>query len=171
MSSSAATCQPHQSTAKTMSETVSLTARPQKTQTSLSMGPMTETPSPQPPLVYPQSPGNPEVGSSPKGYETSKSIPLPPPKLLSTYLVKHPNHTVGKAIRTNFPQPNPLLRLIRRFRVKHSIIDGLTEKEMRKYEERGEELRRKAGWKFEGEEGEGTVVSQLFWKVSKDLRR
>ncbi|KIR81031.1 hypothetical protein I305_03418 [Cryptococcus gattii E566] len=165
MSSSAATCQPHQSTAKTMSETASLTARPQKTQTSLSMGPMTETPSPQPPLVYPQSPGNPEVGSSPKGYETSKSIPLPPPKLLSTYLVKHPNHTVGKAIRTNFPQPNPLLRLIRRFRVKHSIIDGLTEKEMRKYEERGEELRRKAGWKFEGEEGEGTVVSQLFWKM------
>lgn len=167
MSSTAATCQPHQSTAKTMSET----ARPQKFQTSLSMGPMTETLSPQPPIVYPQSPGNPEVDHSPKGYETSANSALPPPKLLSTYLVKHPNHTVGKAIRTNFPQPNPLLRLIRRFRVKHSIINGLTEKEMRKYEERGEELRRKAGWKFEGEEGECTVVGQLFWKVSTDLKR
>lgn len=42
---------------------------------------------------------------------------------------------------------------------------------MRKCEERGEELRRKAGWKFEGEKGEGAVVSQLFWKVSKNLER
>lgn len=111
------------------------------------------------------------MDSSAKGYETSASSALPPPKLLSTYLVKHPNHTVGKAIRTNFPQPNPLLRLFGRFKVKHSIINGLTEKEMRKYEERGEELRRKAGWKFEGEKGEGTVVGQLFWKVSTDLKK
>lgn len=33
------------------------------------------------------------------------------------------------------------------------------EQEMRKCEERGEELRWKVGWKFEGEKGEGVVVS------------
>ena len=90
-------------------------------------------------------------------------------KLLSTYLVEHPTHTVGKAIKTEFPHHNPLLRLLRRFRVKHSVNSGLTEQEMAYWEEKGPELRRKAGWKFAGEEGEGTVISDLFWKVSWTL--
>ncbi|OWZ78847.1 hypothetical protein C366_02346 [Cryptococcus neoformans Tu401-1] len=158
MPSNTATCQPHQDTTRTMSETADLDVRPQKVQTISPTGSIIEQFSPQLPPAYPQPRATPEVDSS-------ASSTLPPPKLLSTHLAKHPNHTVGKAIRTNFPRPNPLIRLIKRFRVKHSVIEGLTEQEMRKCEERGEELRRKAGWRFEGEKGEGTVVSQLFWKM------
>lgn len=164
MPSNTATCQPHQDTTRTMLETADLDVRPQKVQTISPTGSIIEQFSPQLPPAYPQPRATPEVDSS-------ASSTLPPPKLLSTHLAKHPNHTVGKAIRTNFPRPNPLIRLIKRFRVKHSVIEGLTEQEMRKCEERGEELRRKAGWRFEGEKGEGTVVSQLFWKVSKELER
>lgn len=46
------------------------------------------------------------------------------------------------------------------------MIDGLTKEEMQKWEKEGKALRLKAGWKLEEEEGEGTVVSDLFWKVS-----
>nr|XP_018262763.1 uncharacterized protein I303_04244 [Kwoniella dejecticola CBS 10117]OBR84921.1 hypothetical protein I303_04244 [Kwoniella dejecticola CBS 10117] len=79
-------------------------------------------------------------------------------KLISTYLQKHPTHSAGKAIYTTFPQRNPLVRLIRRFKVKHSVINGLTEEELNKWQAQGEGLRRKAGWKFEGEDGDGAVM-------------
>jgi hypothetical protein len=72
---------------------------------------------------------------------------------------------VGQAIRAQFPKPNPLLRLARRFKVKHSVISGLSPAEEEKWQAEGLKLRRKAGWKLEGEEGEGVVVSELFWKV------
>lgn len=111
------------------------------------------------PSAYPQ-PVPPSAG--PGGTSPAK----PRKKMLSTHLVQHPSHPVSKAIRAEFPHPNPLFRLLRRFRVKHSVIDGLTKEEMAKWEAEGKELRRKAGWKFEGEEGEGVIVSELFWKVS-----
>ncbi|WVQ99684.1 hypothetical protein IAU59_006823 [Kwoniella sp. CBS 9459] len=106
------------------------------------------------------------------GPSTAATIPSTIPssskqsKLISTYLTAHPTHSAGKAIHKTFPQPNPLIKLARRFKVKHSVINGLTADEMRKWEKEGEELRRKAGWRLEGEHGkEGTVVSDLFWKM------
>ncbi len=90
-------------------------------------------------------------------------------KLLSTHLISHPKHPVSKAIKTEFPLPNPVIRLIRRFRVKHSVIEGLTKEEMDKWEKEGKNLRMKAGWKLPGEEGDGAVVSELFWKVRRRL--
>lgn len=114
-----------------------------------------------PARTYPQPAGPPLAG--PSGTSTTSR---PRRKLLSTHLIENPTHPVSKAIRAEFPHPNPLFRLLRRFRIKHSVIDGLTKEEMDKWEAEGKELRRKAGWKFEAEDGEGVVVSELFWKVS-----
>lgn len=95
----------------------------------------------------------------------SSSTPSSSRKVLSTHIQNHPNDSVGTAIRKQFPLPNPLFRLVRRFHVKHSVIEGLTNEEMAKWEKEGKSLRDKAGWKLEGEEGDGAVVSELFWKV------
>jgi hypothetical protein len=91
-----------------------------------------------------------------------------PPRLLSTHLLANPHDPVSKAIKTIFPRDNPISRLARRFKVKHSVIDGLTSKEMARWEAEGPALRKRAGWKFEGEAGDEVVVGQLFWKVSLD---
>ena len=88
-------------------------------------------------------------------------------RLLSHHLEKHPNDTAAQAVQTMFPKPNPVRRLARRFKVKHSVISGLTKKEMKRWTAEGEVLRKKAGWKLKGEELEGrTEVGDLFWKVS-----
>jgi hypothetical protein len=58
-----------------------------------------------------------------------------------------------------------LIRLFTRFRIKHSVIEGLSDAELKKWEAEGPRLRQRAGWKLEGEEGDGVVVSELFWKV------
>jgi hypothetical protein len=67
-------------------------------------------------------------------------------------------------MHAQFPKPNPVIRLARRFKVEHSVIKGMTEKEWKRYNAQGAELRRKAGWKMEPGE-EGTPVGELFWKV------
>lgn len=87
--------------------------------------------------------------------------------LLSTHLLAHPDNTVKRAIHTQFPLPNPLIRLVRRFAVKHSVIKGMTDREWKKYEKQGPELMKKAGWKKAGApaEEEGVEVGELFWKV------
>ncbi|WVQ77830.1 hypothetical protein IAR50_007523 [Cryptococcus sp. DSM 104548] len=134
--------------------------------------PTTDVPtSPHAPSNYPQPGSQPEPTPTthPLLHNPAPKQPpkhdLPPPKLISAHLLAHPNHSAGKAIKQVFPQPNSLIRLLRRFRVKHSVIDGLTEKEEAKWEARGPELRQRAGWKLEGEEGDGAVVSELFWKM------
>ncbi|WVN87683.1 uncharacterized protein L203_102871 [Cryptococcus depauperatus CBS 7841] len=139
---------------------------------------------PLPPATYPQ-PSQEFHGWSPRERSHSQSTPdlqakseqsigpdcstadssLAPPKLLSTYLLKHPDHPVEKAINHEFHLPNPLLRLFRRFKVKHSVISGLTEQEIEKWENRGRELRQRAGWRLQNEQGDGAVVSELFWKM------
>ncbi|WVF71175.1 hypothetical protein IAT40_005975 [Kwoniella sp. CBS 6097] len=129
---------------------------------------------PQPPSAYAQ-PGIPATSPSTSTHNasagpsistvTTPSSPNKRSKLISAYLTAHPTHSAGKAIHKTFPQPNPLIKLARRFKVKHSVINGLTDEELRKWEGEGEELRRKAGWKLQGEQGEGTVVSDLFWKM------
>jgi hypothetical protein len=110
--------------------------------------------SPSPVVAYPQPAAGP-----------SKPKAMPKRRLLSTHLLDHPTHSVSKAINKEFPQPNPLFRLFNRFRVKHSVIDGLTKEEMDKWEKEGKSLREKAGWRLPGEDGNGVVVSELFWKV------
>ncbi|ODN72803.1 hypothetical protein L202_08239 [Cryptococcus amylolentus CBS 6039] len=131
--------------------------------------------SPQAPSAYPQP--NSQSDSQPSSTPTAHPLlhrpspgqppkhNLPPPKLISTHLLAHPDHSAAKAIGKVFPQHNPLVRLLRRFKVKHSVIDGLTEKEEARWEAQGPELRQRAGWKLEGEEGDGAVVSELFWKM------
>ncbi|WVQ79652.1 hypothetical protein IAT38_001752 [Cryptococcus sp. DSM 104549] len=136
--------------------------------------PPTAYPQPEPPASEPAQPhpllaeAGPSSGPSPK-HPPHHPPNLPPPRLISTHLIANPTHSAHKAITSNFPHPNPLFRLLRRFKVKHSVIDGLTEDEMTKWEARGKELRERAGWKFEGEEGEGTVVGELFWKMYLSL--
>lgn len=94
-----------------------------------------------------------------------KPVAGPSRHVLATYVASNPTHTVKEAIRSQFPKANPIVRLARRFKVKHSVIKGMTEKEWAHYDARGAELRKKAGWKMkEGEEGK--EVSELFWKVS-----
>lgn len=122
---------------------------------------MTTPTSPSPGQTYPQP-----VAAGP-----SKIKPKVEPKrkLLSTHILANPTHAVSRAISKEFPQPNPLFRLVNRFRVKHSVIDGLTKQEMDKWEKEGKTLREKAGWKMPGEEGDGVVVSELFWKVCRGM--
>ena len=103
----------------------------------------------------------------------SLSPPSPPhPLSLSAYLAAHPEATVKKALRKTYPKPNPLVRLARRFKVRHSVIHGLTDKEMRKLEDKEGKLKRdQAGWRLEGEPEVGAdgrprvIISPLFWKV------
>ena len=100
-------------------------------------------------------------------HPTSGAGPSGPPKqLLSTYMMDHPNDTVRDAIKERFPLPNPLVRLFKRFRIKHSVIEGMTKEEMDHWEAQREILMQKAGWKMEGTEGPGTEVTELYWKVS-----
>lgn len=123
------------------------------------------------PTAYPQptGPGDSPAPSS-SATQAGPSKPSSPSvsslKLLSTHIASHPDHSVGQAIRYQFPNPNPILRLLRRFKVKHSVINGLTTKEEKRWTEEGRALRRKAGWKLKGEEGEGVECGELFWKVS-----
>lgn len=96
---------------------------------------------------------------------------LPPPalKTIASYVAQHPDRSVKHAMHTVFPKPNPISRLLHRFQVKHSVIDGLTDKEMQYWEAQGPELRRRAGWKLPGEDGPGAEVSPLFWKMYLSL--
>ena len=70
-----------------------------------------------------------------------------------------------------FPKRNPIVRLLRRFKIKHSVIAGMTQKEMARWTAEGASLRTKAGWRLEGETGadvaDRVVVSDMFWKVSR----
>lgn len=103
------------------------------------------------------------------------------PRSLSTYLAQHPNDTAGCAVRKTYPKPNPIFRFFRRFKVRHDVIKGLSEQELARFEQReGKKRRRLAGWRLAeedteedriGEDGvERPVVSELFWKVSAELK-
>jgi hypothetical protein len=119
-----------------------------------------DSPAPVGPYAQPKphdSHHHPTSGAGPSG---------PPKQLLSTYMADHPNDTVRDAIKERFPLPNPLVRLFKRFRVKHSVIEGMTKEEMDHWEAQREILMQKAGWKMEGTEGPGTEVTELYWKVS-----
>lgn len=121
------------------------------------------TPAPAP---LPASTSSAHPSSLPASSTTSTSS-LPPAKTVSSYLAANPKSTPGKAISHLFPKKNPISRLIHRFQVKHSVINGLSAEELHKWEKKiGPQARRRAGWKLEGEQGEGAVVSELFWKVS-----
>ncbi len=110
------------------------------------------------------------------------------PKSLSHYISQHPDATVKEAVSKTYPRPNPILRLVKRFQLKHDIISGLSEEKMKKWEDKeGERARRDAGWgkviREGGPEGgmkareeisrttvkpgpeEKPDVSELFWKV------
>lgn len=100
----------------------------------------------------------------------------PHPRSLSAYLAAHPRHTAKKAIRKTYPKSNPILRFLRRFTVRHSVIHGLSEAKMEQYEERqGQSKRADAGWRLEGEPEIGpdgkprALVSELFWKMYLSL--
>ncbi|ORX35632.1 hypothetical protein BD324DRAFT_630908 [Kockovaella imperatae] len=113
-------------------------------------------------IAYPQ-PSQPQDTTPVAGPST------PSRTLLSHHLQQHPDHSVGQAIDTLFPKANPIMRLIKRFKVKHSVISGMTQKEMARWTAEGEALRKKAGWKLQGEPGEGVEVSELFWKMYLSL--
>lgn len=80
-------------------------------------------------------------------------------------MAKHPHHPVKKAIRKLYPRPNCFKRLAIYSGKGHSVIKGLTAEELKYWEAKGPELRRKAGWKLPGEDGPGVEVSDLFWKM------
>ena len=80
-------------------------------------------------------------------------------------MAQHPDHAVKDAINKHFPLSNPIIRLLKRFRVKHSVIEGMTAEEMKHWEGQRDVLMRKAGWRMQGEEGQETEVTELFWKV------
>lgn len=123
------------------------------------------TASPAPVSAYTQP--QPQPQSIPLTHKQPEAGPSGPPKrLLSTHMVDHPDDTVRDAIKERFPLPNPLVRLFKRFRVKHSVIEGMTKEEMDHWEAQRETLMQKAGWKIEGSEGPGTEVTELYWKVS-----
>jgi hypothetical protein len=124
--------------------------------------PSQTTPSTPPPAAYSQP--RPASSSKPRVYSS---------KTISSYIAQHPDRSPAQAIKHHFPRANPVTRLIRRFKVKHSVIEGLNDKEFAKWELMGPETRRKAGWYMEGEEDtEGkTLVSPLFWKVGGISRR
>lgn len=118
----------------------------------------------------------PQPGSSSGGPDPLAGISRPPPPpdmppriLLSDYMAQHPDHTVKDAIDKHFALPNPLFRLFKRFRVKHSVIEGMTSEEVEHWEAQRDVLMRKAGWRMKGTDGPGTEVSELFWKVSPIL--
>ncbi|KAJ9118674.1 hypothetical protein QFC22_003894 [Naganishia vaughanmartiniae] len=98
------------------------------------------------------------------------------PRSLSSHLARHPKDSAGRAIRKTYPKPNPVLRFLRRFKVRHDVIKGMSEQELVRFERKeGKKRRRLAGWRLAeedtaedkiGEDGvERPVVSELFWKV------
>ncbi|KLT45387.1 hypothetical protein CC85DRAFT_306614 [Cutaneotrichosporon oleaginosum] len=91
--------------------------------------------------------------------------PLPPPKTIAAYMAENPGTSVAKAMAHLFPKSQPFSRFMARFPGKHSVIKGLSEKELAFLESQGPEIRRRAGWKLPGEEGDGVEVSELFWKI------
>lgn len=112
------------------------------------------------------------------GPDALAAVALPPTPLeapsralLSNYMAQHPDHTVKDAINKHFPLSNPIIRLFKRFRVKHSVIEGMTPEEVEHWEAQRSVLMRKAGWKMQGEAGPGTEVTELFWKVSLMIAR
>lgn len=110
--------------------------------------------------------------SSHKPAPVSPRTPFPHDqrRLLSHHLLQHPEHTVKKAAQVVFPRPNALMRLARRFQIRHSVINGLSKKEEAHWETEAEVLRKKAGWKARGEAGEGVEMSPLFWKAGQALK-
>lgn len=115
----------------------------------------------------PITPHTPASYTQPHAGPSTSHSPPHPHHLLSSHLLAHPDHTVKRAMSTQFPLPNPFLRLFKRFNVKHSVIKGMTAAEWKKFEKMGPELRRKAGWKAAGSvDEEGVEISELFWKVS-----
>lgn len=99
------------------------------------------------------------------------------PRSLSSHLARHPKDSAERAIRKTYPKPNPIIRFLRRFKVRHDVIKGMSEQEMVRFERKeGKKRRRLAGWRLAeedtaedrvGEDGvERPVVSELFWKVS-----
>lgn len=153
--------------------------KPESNGTGSAHGPLSEKPLPSTvpttitkPSAGPSSPPSPTAASAypqPHACPSKPSLPAPASnRLLTTHLLAHPDHTAKKAIHTQFPNPNPIIRLARRFKVKHSVIKGMTDHEWKRYEKMAPELKRKAGWKRAGApaEEEGVEVSELFWKVS-----
>lgn len=90
-------------------------------------------------------------------------------RTIANALAQHPDRSVKHVVNKVFPRANPLKRLLHRFHVKHSVINGLTDAELAHWEAQGPELRRLAGWKLPGEEGPGAEVSPLFWKMYLSL--
>lgn len=99
------------------------------------------------------------------------------PRSLSSHLASHPQDSAARAIRKTYPKPNPILRFLRRFKVRHDVIKGMSEQELERFERKeGKKRRRLASWRLAeedtaedriGEDGvERPVVSELFWKVS-----
>ena len=148
--------QPAQPTHHGPSSTASTTLTKGQTTSSSPTAPTT----PSPPQAYPQPTNQPGSHAGPSSHQ-----PLPSPKLLSTHLIAHPSDSAGRAMKKVFPNPNPIYRLVRRFKVKHSVIDGLTPAEEKRWNAEGAALRRRAGWRLKDEPGEGVPVSELFWKV------
>ncbi|BEI93363.1 uncharacterized protein CcaverHIS019_0509910 [Cutaneotrichosporon cavernicola] len=97
----------------------------------------------------------------------SKSVadPWPPAQTLAGYMAENPNKSVASAMANVFPKSQPFSRFMARIPGKHSVIKGLTERELVFLESQGPEIRRRAGWKFKGEEGDGVEVTELFWKM------
>lgn len=99
--------------------------------------------------------------SKDKAFEAS----LPPAKTLWSYMADHPEKSVAQAMAHLYPKSKGFSRFMGRFGGKHSAIKGLSEQELARLEARGPEIRRRAGWKLPGEEGEGAEISPLFWKI------
>ncbi|KAL7418972.1 hypothetical protein Q5752_006656 [Cryptotrichosporon argae] len=165
-------------------------------QSTSARGMATSTPPPEPPSSGSSTPAGrsayPQPALAPplvRTHLTSTALGTAPPavstRTLAAHLAQHPTHSAARAVRHVFPAPNPVRRLARRFRVKHSVIDGLSDKEMRHWEAEGPALRRRAGWRLAsdtdtaaGAEGsgsvsaaapEGVLVSELFWKMYLSL--
>jgi hypothetical protein len=119
-----------------------------------------ESPAPAGPYAQPQP-----QATVPRQKQPEAGPSGPPKRLLSTHMADHPNDTVRDAIKERFPLPHPLVRLFKRFRIKHSVIEGMTKEEMDHWESQRETLMQKAGWKMEGTDGPGTEVTELYWKV------
>ncbi len=112
------------------------------------------------------------------GYRSGGGTSSPPPpaatnhpRSLASYIAAHPTRPVRKAISALYPRPPAFVRMFTRWGVRHSVINGLSDAELREWEEReGRARRREAGWRLAGEEDDGTdaaVVSPLFWKVRR----
>lgn len=115
------------------------------------------------PVARDQSNGDALTSRSESQHKTTD--PLPPAKTIAGYMAENPNKSVAQAMAQLFPKSQPFSRFMARFPGKHSVIKGLTDQELAHLEAQGPEIRRLAGWKLPGEEGEGVEVSPLFWKM------